>query len=406
MTAFRTGAAVIGGGLMGCWTAFFLRRRGIPVILIEKGAVGAQSSGVNFGNLRLQGRYPGQYALALRSHALWEQIEFLIGAACEFEQAGHLYLAFDAAQDARVRNLAEEARRHGVASEVLDRDTLRRRWPWLSPAVTSVSWSTRDATANPRLVTPTVARAAVRLGAVVLADTRVVGVAPRGDGFRLALDGGSTLDCDWVVNAAGAWAPAIAAMLGETVPLIPAGPPQFVTGPLPRFLLPSLQAVDGSVIARQVARGNVVFAGYPRGASDPVRNLAPVQPEKTLAGMRHLVGAVPCLSAAQVIRVWSGIEGYLPDMLPVIGPSTASPRLLHAFGFCGHGFQLGPGVGDVLAEWIADGGSATALDRFSIARFQGAAVAHSAKLAAEFDAALVASAVDKPVYQAAGSGER
>ena len=390
--ACRTQVAIIGAGLMGSWAALFLRRRGVDAVLIEKGTPGAQSSGVNFGNLRLQGRYPGQYPLALRSLALWERLDELIGDACEFEQAGHLYLAFDGQQDAKLRDLAEEAQRHGVGSEILGSNEIRRRWPWLSDDVTSVSWSTRDATANPRLVTPAVARAAVKLGTRLMQGTRVVGLDRRGDGFRLTTDDGGRIDCDWVINAAGAWAPAIAAMVGEAVPLFAAGPPQFVTAPLPRFILPSVQAVDGSVIFRQVARGNVVVAGYPRGASDPVRNLAPVQPEKTLASLHHLVRAAPRLAAAQVIRVWSGIEGYLPDMLPVIGPSAAAPRLLHAFGFCGHGFQLGPGVGDVLAEWIADGRTETKLAPFAITRFQGTAVVRSAKLAAEFDTALVAPA--------------
>ena len=69
--------AIVGGGLIGVWTAFFLARRGQRVTLIEKGVVGAQSSGVNFGNLRLQGRFPGQYPLSLRSQALWEDFDAL-----------------------------------------------------------------------------------------------------------------------------------------------------------------------------------------------------------------------------------------------------------------------------------------------------------------------------------------
>jgi sarcosine oxidase, subunit beta len=73
-------------------------------------------------------------------------------------------------------------------------------------------------------------------------------------------------------------------------------------------------------------------------------------------------------------------------MLPVIGPSTTVPRVLHAFGFCGHGFQLGPGVGAVLAEIIDEGHTPTPLAPFSIARFQGGNVVRSAKLSAEFDA--------------------
>lgn len=386
----RTVVAVVGGGLVGSWTAFFLRRRGIATVLVEKGAVGAQSSGVNFGNIRLQGRHPEQYPLSLRAHALWEQMEALVGDACEFEQTGHLYVAFGAEQDGSLRGTVAEARRAGVDAQLLGPDALRARWPWLSREVTSASWSARDATANPRLVTPAVARAARRLGAVVLEDTEVLGLEPHGSGFRLRVTDGRTIACDWLVNTAGAWAPSLLAMAGEAaVPLFAAGPPQFVTEPLPRFILPSVQAVDGSTILRQVARGNVVAAGYPRGPSDPVRNQAPVQPEKTLAGLRNMARAVPRLAGAHVIRVWSGIEGYLPDMLPIIGPSATVPRLLHAFGFCGHGFQLGPGVGAVLAELVADGTTPTPIDAFATTRFADATPAQSAKIAAEFDAALV-----------------
>jgi sarcosine oxidase subunit beta len=153
-----------------------------------------------------------------------------------------------------------------------------------------------------------VARAARALGAVVMEGTKVEALARQGDGFRIATTRG-TVTCDWVVNAAGAWGAGIAAMFDETVPLFAAGPPQFVTEPLPRFILPSVQAVDGSIILRQVARGNVVAAGYPRGLSDPLRNRAPVQPEKMLAGLRSMARAVPRLAGAHVIRVWSGIEG-------------------------------------------------------------------------------------------------
>jgi glycine/D-amino acid oxidase-like deaminating enzyme len=73
MRHLRTDVAIIGGGLVGCWTAYFFRRRGVAVTLLDKGEIGAQSSGVNFGNLRLQGRYPGQIPLALRAHHEWER---------------------------------------------------------------------------------------------------------------------------------------------------------------------------------------------------------------------------------------------------------------------------------------------------------------------------------------------
>ena len=95
MRTIHSDVAIIGGGLVGIWTAYFLRKRGRSVAVIEKGAVGSQASGVNFGNVRLQGRHPTEFPLALRAHDLWEQIERLIGERCEFSACGHLYIALD-----------------------------------------------------------------------------------------------------------------------------------------------------------------------------------------------------------------------------------------------------------------------------------------------------------------------
>ena len=384
MSVRTTDVAIIGGGLIGAWTAFFLARRGQRVMLIEKGVVGAQSSGVNFGNLRLQGRFPGQYPLSLRSQALWEDFEALIGEDCEFEQTGHLYLACDEEERAKLEGYAQVSESYGLAIERIGSADLRRRWPWLGERAVAATFSARDATANPRLATPAVARAAARQGAAILENTRVMAVDREGSGFAVTLADGSRVSCGALVNCAGAWALEIAERFGETAPVFPAGPPQFVTEPFPYRIEPSVQAIDGSVIFRQIPRGNIILAGYPRTAADPQANRAPVPPVKTLAAMRALARVAPMLAQGHVIRVWSGIEAYLPDMIPVIGPSGTTPGLFHAFGFCGHGFQIGPGVGLCLSEMILDGETPTPLAPFSITRFRKAATV-SEKFRKEFD---------------------
>ncbi|CAN7684067.1 NAD(P)/FAD-dependent oxidoreductase [Bosea sp. LjRoot237] len=376
--------AIVGGGLIGAWTAFFLARRGQRVTLIEKGVVGAQSSGVNFGNLRLQGRCPGQYPLSLRSQALWEDFDALIGEDCEFEQTGHLYLAYDEEERAKLEGYAKVSESYGLAIERLGLADLKRRWPWLGDRVLAATFSARDATANPRLATPAIARAAARHGAVIRENTPVTGIERSGDGFALTLGSGGSLSCGALVNCAGAWALDIAQRFGETAPVFPAGPPQFVTEPFPYLIGPSVQAIDGSVIFRQIPRGNIILAGYPRTAADPVNNRAPVPPAKTLAAMRALARVAPMLAQCHVIRVWSGIEAYLPDMIPVIGPSETTAGLFHAFGFCGHGFQIGPGVGLCLSEMIIDGATQTPLEPFSIGRFRTEQTV-SEKFRKEFD---------------------
>ncbi|MGW9333511.1 NAD(P)/FAD-dependent oxidoreductase [Bosea sp. NPDC055594] len=385
MSRLAADVAIIGGGLVGCWTALFLARRGQRVVIVEKGVVGAQSSGVNFGNLRLQGRFPGQYPLSLRSQELWEQLQELVGESCEFERSGHLYLAYDAAEAGKLAAYADVSESYGLAIERLGPAELRRRWPWLGREVAAATYSARDATANPRLVTPAVARAARALGVTIIENARVIESKAVGSGFLLGTDTGLAIECGQLVNAAGAWAVEIAERFGESAPLFPAGPPQFVTEPFPYLIEPSVQAVDGSVIFRQIPRGNVILAGYPRSAADPVANRAPVPPAKTLAAMRALARVAPVLAGCHVIRVWSGIEGYLPDMIPVIGASQTAPGLFHAFGFCGHGFQIGPGVGLCLTEMILDGATPTPLAPFSIGRFKDR-VEVNAKFRSEFDA--------------------
>ncbi|WP_199085376.1 FAD-dependent oxidoreductase [Bosea sp. ASV33] len=384
MSGRTTDVAIVGGGLIGAWTAFFLARRGQRVTLLEKGVVGAQSSGVNFGNLRLQGRFPGQYPLSLRSQALWEDFDALIGEDCEFEQTGHLYLAYDEEEHVKLEGYAKVSESHGLAIERVGPAELKRRWPWLSERAVAATYSARDATANPRLATPTVARAAARLGVEIRENAGVTAVERSGDGFALTLADGGRLHCGALVNSAGAWALEIAERFGETAPVFPAGPPQFVTEPFPYRIEPSVQAIDGSVIFRQIPRGNIILAGYPRTAADPQANRAPVPPAKTLAAMRALARVAPLLAQCHVIRVWSGIEAYLPDMIPVIGPSETTPGLFHAFGFCGHGFQIGPGVGLCLSEMIVDGATPTPLGPFSIGRFRSEATV-SEKFRKEFD---------------------
>jgi len=395
MRTLTTETAIIGGGLMGCWTAYFLRRRGRSVTVLEKGSVGAQASGVNFGNVRLQGRHSRQLPLAIRSHEQWERLEDLIGDSCEFVATGHLYVACDETQQAKLEHYAEDASAHGIAVELLSPAEIGSRWPWLGVRAVGGCYSARDGAANPRLVTPAVARAARRLGAEILERTKVLSVEPTGSGFRLTTDSNLTIESEVLVNTAGAWALDIAEGFGETAPMFAAGPPQFVTEPLPYFIEPAVQLVDGSVIFRQVARGNVVVAGYPRGPSDPIANRAPVPPAKTLATMERLAETVPALAHAQVIRVWSGIEGYIPDMLPVIGPSATTDGLFHAFGFCGHGFQLGPGVGLVMSELIVDGATPTPLDAFSISRFNDPLAVTTWAKREEFDESFTVSTGDR-----------
>jgi sarcosine oxidase subunit beta len=92
-------------------------------------------------------------------------------------------------------------------------------------------------------------------------------------------------------------------------------------------------------------------------------------PAASQASMEAVVRLIPRLAGAMVIRSWTGTDGTFADHFPVLGPSRTTPGLIHAFGFCGEGFQLGPGVGQALSELVLDGRTDVPLEAFDIGRF-------------------------------------
>ncbi|KUY80188.1 NAD(P)/FAD-dependent oxidoreductase [Burkholderia cepacia] len=357
--------AIVGGGLVGASAALALTRRGLRTGLFERRDCGAQASGVNYGGVRCQGRPAEQLPLALRARRIWDRLPELIGIDGEFVVSGHLRLARSDADLDALDAYATLAREHGLPLQVMQGDAFRRRYPWLGRAALGGSLCETDGHANPRLVSPAFARAARAAGADVFEHTPVDDVHHDGTRFHFQA-GGRACTATWLINSAGAWANTIAERFGEAVPMEPIYPNMWVTEPLPPFITHNLGVYGGGVYARQVARGNCVIGGG-RGRGDGEFGQPSV--DTTRAVMRDACALLPALRDALLIRTWSGVEGCTPDHNPIIGASRTTPRLLHAFGFSGGGFLLAPGVGDVLADLVTTGETATPLDAFSIGRF-------------------------------------
>jgi len=370
----RADVIVIGGGIVGTTTAFFLRRRQRSVILLERGLTGQQASGVNFGGVRRQGRALQQLAMSNRALETWRRSRDLLGEDVEFMPSGHTRVCYHAHDAEYFHRYAADARDHGLDLEVLDGAAMFRRYPHLGREVLAASVSPFDGHANPRLAAPAFGRAASRLGARVVENTEVVRVDKEAGGFRVESATGGIYRAEQVLICAGAWANTLSTQAGEPVPLVARGPQMAVTEPVPYVFSTSMGVYTSikkeSVYYRQVARGNIVLGGGPPGPADPVTRRASVLPENTVAQLAQFVRMVPAMRPLQVIRVWSGVESYLPDSEPIIGPSSKVDGLFYAFGFSGSGFQIGPGVGETLAELLDTGSTPIDLSSFSIRRFQ------------------------------------
>ncbi len=376
MTTLSADVVVVGGGFMGASSAFFLRQRNRSVILVERDLVGQQASGVNFGNVRRQARDMTELPLANRSRAIWGRLQSLLGEDAEFLPSGHIRVCYDHEWIGSLESYARDAREYGLELEMISRNTLAARFPFLGQGAIAGSFSPEDGHANPRLAAPAFGRAAARAGAQVLEKTEIVSIEKTGEDFELVTADGRLLRAPAVLVTAGFWGGKLSAQLGEPVPIIAQGPQMAVTEPLPYRIQPVVGVAtsipEETVYIRQVTRGNVVYGGGPRGPAHADIRRAYVVPDNSLSQFGQVRRLIPALAGARVIRTWSGIEGYLSDQSPIMGPSARTTGLFYAFGFSGHGFQLGPGVGDVMAELIDRGASTTPIEPFHIKRFADA----------------------------------
>jgi sarcosine oxidase subunit beta len=365
--ALRADVTIIGGGIVGASAALFLRRFGLSVVLLERGLCGAAASGVNYGGVRTQGRAMAQLPLSMRARALWARLPELIGIDGEYVQSGHLKLARSEADLHKLETYLNEANAHGLGLTLTTGSAFRRAHPWLGEQAIAGSFCAEDGHANPRLVSPAFARAARAAGARIVEHCEVTELGSTGSGFVVGDGRGTTVQSRWLLNCAGAWALTIAERFGDRAPLTTIHPGMAVTEAVPRFMDVNVGVEGGGIYGRQTARGNCVMGGS-RGAANG--SLYAVPTARAIGELCDRMATLfPALEHAHVIRFWSGVEGTLPDHHPVIGPSPSTPQLVHAFGFCGAGFQIGPAVGEALAEWIHHGRPGVALDAFAIDRF-------------------------------------
>ena len=370
----RADVLVIGGGLHGCSAALHLARRGAAVTVIEKDHVGRHASGVNAGGVRRLGRHFAEVPLAVAAMELWHRIGELVDDDCGFESHGQVKVAENEAEmealAARVAALRVQGFTH---EEVLDRAALREAVPALAPHCVGGIIARADGAALPFRTTLAFRRKAEALGVRFREGVRVREVRRKNGDWKAAAENGEKFAAKVVVNAAGAWGGAIAAVLGEPVPLEPRALMLMISERVERFLDPVVGAAGRPLSFKQYENGTVLIGGGYQGRAFPEENRTVLD----FAGLAKSAATVaelfPLMRGAAIVRAWAGIEGFLPDEIPVIGPSMKAEGVFHSFGFCGHGFQLGPLVGAITAELVTTGRTNLPIGPFSIRRFAGAA---------------------------------
>jgi sarcosine oxidase subunit beta len=365
---------VIGGGLQGLSSALHLARRGCSVRVLEADYCGRHASGVNAGGVRTLDRHFAEVPLSLAAREWWHRMPDLLDEEVGFVPSGQLKVAETPDELALLRERVRTLQAMGFQHEqLIGPAEVRELVPALTPRITGAIWVAGDGYAYPFGVVTAFRRAGQRRGVQVHEATPVQRIERHAGGWRVHA-AGAAYEAQHLVNTAGAWAGEIARQAGEPVPVAPTGLMLMVTTRVPPFVKPVLGATGRALSFKQFDNGTVVIGGALRCTADAAARHAEVDTLALSTSAQTVTDLFPHLRHVAVNRVWAGVEGVMPDGIPVIGPSRTQPGLVHAFGFSAHGFQLSPIVGQIVAELVLDGRSELPIAPFAIERFAKAAL--------------------------------
>jgi sarcosine oxidase subunit beta len=345
-----TSIVIVGGGIVGLCTAWHLAERGCrDLVVCERDAIGAGSTGRASGGIRQQFAREVEIRMAVESVAFWEAFDGAFDARMNFRQVGYLYVLTTAQQvvDAE-RNVALQVK-CGAPSRMLTPSEIRALMPEIDlDGVLAGSYCPTDGRANPMGAIEGLGRDLRARGI----DSRVGGGVCEilGGGGRVTgvTAGGERIAAGAVVNAGGPHAARVAELAGLRLPVRPVRMHQFVTLPIAGLTpgRPVLVEPATTLFAAQEGEGMLLGMRQPDASGEHIDVDWEFLPDVLEVAARR----IPALSGAKVETAWAGLVEMSPDHVGIIGAVPECDGFICANGLSGHGFMLAPAVGRIAAS--------------------------------------------------------
>ncbi|WP_148255534.1 NAD(P)/FAD-dependent oxidoreductase [Aidingimonas lacisalsi] len=364
---------VIGGGLHGCSAALHLASEGYKVTVLEKDYVGRHASGVNAGGVRRLGRHPAEIPMSMLAWERWNRMKEIVGDDCGFRPVGQVMVAENDTDLELLQERENLIKSMGFNHEMMiSKNRLNKMIPDVAPSCSGALLCEGDGYANPYQTVIAWKCEAEKRGAVFCERESVQDIDKKSSGWCVATNL-KTYEADIVINCSGAWASEICDKIEEPVPVSPESLMLMVTERLSKFLTPVVSATSRPLSFKQFENGTTVIGGGIKGRFDTELQVAETQLTGLADNADTVVSLFPFMDKVKIVRAWAGVEGCLPDNIPVLGPSNKHDDFYHAFGFSAHGYQLSPITGEILVDLIKGKESRVSISSFSISRFSGSA---------------------------------
>jgi sarcosine oxidase subunit beta len=361
--------AIIGGGVMGLSIAYQLAKRGLTdVVVLERGYLAQGASGRNGGGVRMQWSTELNIRLMQESIDICRRFAQEIGVNVWLRQGGYLFLGKTPQERARMERNVELQNRCGVPTRMLSPSEARDIVPELNVKdILCATYNPKDGVLFPWPFLWGYAHQALDRGVEVHLYTTVEAIEPDRFGFTLRTSKGP-VKAKRVINAAGAWSPAIARMVGVELPNRPHRHEILSTEPLKPFLGPMVSVLSSGLYFSQSMRGEIVTGVTVEDHEDgSIKMGSTLKFLSTLS--REICAVMPKLASVKILRQWAGPYDVSPDGKAILGEPPGLPGFFLACGFVGHGFMMAPVMGRLYAEWLTGGEKHEVFDAWRLSRF-------------------------------------
>lgn len=355
---------VIGGGIVGLASAYYLSVGGANVTVVEKGSLGGGATGRAAGGIREQFSTTVSIRLSQESIAVWETFERQFGVDLNYRRPGYLYVARTEATADRFRETIPVQNEHGVDSEFLTPSEASEHVPGLrTEHYVGCAFCPTDGFADPHLGLQGFSMAATETGTDIQTGVEVTNIRQESGAVVGVETRDSGIDADVVVNAAGSWARRIGRMVGVELPVSPRRRQAMVVEPetpLPETT-PLVTDLDDGCYFRPEQSGAALVGGH-FDSTDPEQDPDGYRKQYDLdwasTALDHVSSVADYFGpATELVEGWAGLYAVTPDHHPIIEKTI--PGLVTATGFSGHGFMQSPATGKVVAELVLDGTAQT-----------------------------------------------
>lgn len=367
---------IIGGGIMGCSSAFHIAQRGLKVALFEKRLIGEGPTGKSSAIIRQHYSNELTARMALYSLGVFQEFGELFGGECGFTRSGFVVIVEEKDRSGLEANVALQ-RKVGIRTELISADDLKEMMPGVAiDNQVAIAYEPDSGYADPYLTVTSIAAAARWHGVEIFQDSEITGVRFRGDKIAGVDTAGDRYNAPIVINCAGAWGAGVAGLAGLQVPI------NSCRVQVSFFKRPPGHEAPHPVVA------DFVNATYFRsetggltlvGLIDPDEANAVVDPDHfpqyvdtdfVLDSGERLIRRVPPMERSDSAGGYASLYAITPDWHPVVDEAPTGSGFYICSGFSGHGFKLGPAVGRMVADLVTGEKSATFDPRlFRLSRF-------------------------------------